>query len=917
MVQLEKLLIKGIRSYHPNDSNKIEFKGAMTLIIGANGTGKTTIIECLKYITTGNLPPNSKGGAFVYDPRLAKEVDIKAQVKLTYRDGNGKKMESMRTIQCTRKGSKVEQKTLESVGEGLGPNVSLLDSVVFCHQDESTWVLSEPSVVKKKLDDVFSSTKFSKALEAVKATKRNITAKIKMKYQELEFLYKAKEKKREVEERVGSISKELKNKKQSRDKYEEDIKECRKLLEEVNQDLEKVEKIEKTIEEIKKIEERKPVELKMNKLEAQEIISENFENLERELKKEESNLRILEQKKLAYERNKKEIERKRELIKEREKEIKKETEFLKEQMAGEDQADEKTFFKKYFEDLRNKQIEKKNMLNIFKKEVEEKRNKFQERKKRILEIERMFPNERENLATYKGLLERVVEISKEAGRPKEDVISGRVREEIEEKLKKYEKIEELRESLKKEGVECKEYKKIDTTKWEGSEAYRSILRVGCKKGACPICSSKIEVEAFKNRVERILSKIPSEETMLKIKKYNFEIDEKIDEKEKLLVLRKKLLLNFPKDLERKIEALEEKEKLLKEIEEMGEIEEEKLRKMERDWEKERESFIKKKTLVEQSLNKLERHLRKNIVEDLEEVEEVGDLDSSRDKIYNLKTLLLERREKLEDARRHLEYFENEERKKKYISSSTLSTSSKKLRSSKASLENKLSELLQSKARLLGEINQLNISLSQFSKDLKKDYSSVEKEYNTCYLQHRLLDYSLKDLDSCICSLDRAILDFHSQKIQDVNRLLKDLWVSCYKGNDIDYIELKAESLPNKTYSYRISQIKNGVELEMRGRCSAGQKMLASILVRLALANSFHASVLALDEPTTNLDRDNIESLALALVKIVREKGLCHLIVITHDEDFVNLLSRECCEGGYYRLKRDDNGNSQICRIVEK
>ena len=29
-----------------------------------------TVIECLKYVTTGDQPPNSKGGAFVHDPKV-------------------------------------------------------------------------------------------------------------------------------------------------------------------------------------------------------------------------------------------------------------------------------------------------------------------------------------------------------------------------------------------------------------------------------------------------------------------------------------------------------------------------------------------------------------------------------------------------------------------------------------------------------------------------------------------------------------------------------------------------------------------------------------------------------------------------------------------------------------------------------
>ena len=46
---------------------------------------------------------------------------------------------------------------------------------------------------------------------------------------------------------------------------------------------------------------------------------------------------------------------------------------------------------------------------------------------------------------------------------------------------------------------------------------------------------------------------------------------------------------------------------------------------------------------------------------------------------------------------------------------------------------------------------------------------------------------------------------------------------------------------------------------------AGQ-VLASLIIRLALAETFclNCGILALDEPTTNLDRENIESLAYAL-----------------------------------------------------
>ena len=89
---------------------------------------------------------------------------------------------------------------------------------------------------------------------------------------------------------------------------------------------------------------------------------------------------------------------------------------------------------------------------------------------------------------------------------------------------------------------------------------------------------------------------------------------------------------------------------------------------------------------------------------------------------------------------------------------------------------------------------------------------------------------------------------------------------------------------------RVVMSKNGSELDMRGRCSAGQKVLSSLIIRLALAETFstNCGIIALDEPTTNLDRENIDSLATALSEIVTKRSgqrNFQLVVITHDEIF--------------------------------
>lgn len=94
--------------------------------------------------------------------------------------------------------------------------------------------------------------------------------------------------------------------------------------------------------------------------------------------------------------------------------------------------------------------------------------------------------------------------------------------------------------------------------------------------------------------------------------------------------------------------------------------------------------------------------------------------------------------------------------------------------------------------------------------------------------------------------------------QDLSR---DRWALSYQFRsgshplDIDGIRIVSDhdettsTSTRKSYNYRVVMIKNDVELDMRGRCSAGQKVLASIIIRLALAESFGqgCGVLALDE----------------------------------------------------------------------
>lgn len=158
------------------------------------------------------------------------------------------------------------------------------------------------------------------------------------------------------------------------------------------------------------------------------------------------------------------------------------------------------------------------------------------------------------------------------------------------------------------------------------------------------------------------------------------------------------------------------------------------------------------------------------------------------------------------------------------------------------------------------------------------------------------------------------MKYHSMKMDEINKIIKELWEKTYKGNDIQTIEIRADAESakgNRSYNYRVVMIKDTAELDMRGRCSAGQKVLACIIIRLALAEVFciNCGILALDEPTTNLDSDNARGLAESLSAIVEERkkqANFQLIVITHDEEFMRMLGSTEHADFFYRISKDES-----------
>ena len=93
-------------------------------------TGKTTIIESLKYAVTGSLPPGNKSGqSFVHDPRAMGQSSVKASIKLRFNNTEGSSMVVARSMEVIQKKTALSFKaldgTIRTVNKETGERVTM------------------------------------------------------------------------------------------------------------------------------------------------------------------------------------------------------------------------------------------------------------------------------------------------------------------------------------------------------------------------------------------------------------------------------------------------------------------------------------------------------------------------------------------------------------------------------------------------------------------------------------------------------------------------------------------------------------------------------------------------------------------------------------------------------------------------
>nr|CRZ24393.1 BMA-RAD-50, isoform a [Brugia malayi] len=239
------------------------------------------------------------------------------------------------------------------------------------------------------------------------------------------------------------------------------------------------------------------------------------------------------------------------------------------------------------------------------------------------------------------------------------------------------------------------------------------------------------------------------------------------------------------------------------------------------------------------------------------------------------------------------------------------------------------ELREELSSLSNQVNDLQLMIENKRATMEKflassEYAEFKAEFKKEVVKKCVIKRVIEDLANYIRAVDESVVKFHAQKMEEINEVLSSLWEQVYHGNDIETIQIKSESAgeneKKKSYNYRVVMYVGGTEIDMPGRCSAGQKMLASILIRIALSDVFcdKCSIIALDEPTANLDVLKVKNLGDMLADIISARcannaKMFQLIIITHDNRFVEHLRQLCRPEWVYSVSKDDAGLSRVKR----
>ncbi len=65
--------------------------------------------------------------------------------------------------------------------------------------------------------------------------------------------------------------------------------------------------------------------------------------------------------------------------------------------------------------------------------------------------------------------------------------------------------------------------------------------------------------------------------------------------------------------------------------------------------------------------------------------------------------------------------------------------------------------------------------------VEPEYKNIDERQRMKMIEHETTNIVVTDLDKYYDALDKALLRYHGMKISDINKIIRELWTLCYKG----------------------------------------------------------------------------------------------------------------------------------------
>ena len=127
-------------------------------------------------------------------------------------------------------------------------------------------------------------------------------------------------------------------------------------------------------------------------------------------------------------------------------------------------------------------------------------------------------------------------------------------------------------------------------------------------------------------------------------------------------------------------------------------------------------------------------------------------------------------------------------------------------------EQELQRLSDQRSHLVGRLTTLTEQTAEYETKLNgPQFRSIDERHRKKNIECETTMMAVHDLDTYFNALDRALLNFHTLKIREVNKIIKELWQLIYRGEDIDNIEIvsgveagdSGGGRADKSYNYRV------------------------------------------------------------------------------------------------------------------